>query len=44
MHIGWAVVWNWPGYSRPAVRSYLQGIGFRYAYQADGAAVYRLRA
>jgi hypothetical protein len=42
MHIGWAVVWNWPGYSRPAVRTYLRGAGFRYAYQADGAAVYRL--
>jgi hypothetical protein len=42
MHIGWALMWNWHGYARPAVLTYLRGVGFRYAYQADGVVVYRL--
>ena len=41
MGIGWALIWNWRRYSRPAVLTYLRGVGFRYAYQADGVAVYR---
>jgi hypothetical protein len=44
IHVGWALVWNWPGYTRPAVLTYLRGVGFRHAYQADGVAVYRLHA
>ena len=41
MHVGWALVWNWPGAS-PKVLPYLRAVGFRYAYQADGVSVYRL--
>ena len=41
MGIGWALIWNWRRYSRPAVLTYLRGVGFRYAYQADGVAVFR---
>ncbi len=41
MHVGWALVWNWPGAS-PAVLPYLRAVGFRYAYRADGVSVYRL--
>lgn len=36
--IGWAIVWQ----STPGVLRYLEGVGFRYAYSADGASVYRL--
>jgi hypothetical protein len=38
MHVGWVVLW------RPAdthLRSYLRATGFTFAYQADGAWVYR---
>ena len=41
MHIGWALLWNWPSHS-PQVIQYLRAVGFRYAYQADGVLVYRL--
>jgi len=41
MHIGWALVWNWPG-SSPAVLPYLRAVGFHVAYRADGVSVYRL--
>ena len=37
MHIGWVVVW----YSNPAIVQYLHQTGFRFAYRADGASVYR---
>ena len=37
--IGWAIVWQ-PG--DRAVLRYLDATGFRFAYRADGAAVYRL--
>jgi hypothetical protein len=41
MHIGWALLWNWPNHS-PEVIQYLRAVGFHYAYQADGVLVYRL--
>jgi hypothetical protein len=43
MHIGWALLWNWPNHS-PGVIQYLRAVGFHYAYQADGVLVYRLRS
>lgn len=41
MHIGWALLWDWPNHS-PEVIQYLRAIGFHYAYRADGVLVYRL--
>lgn len=37
MNIGWIIVW----YQSPAIRLYLARTGFRFAYAADGALVYR---
>jgi hypothetical protein len=38
MHIGWAIVWS----QTPVILHYLQAVGFRFAYRADGTPVYRL--
>ena len=39
LHVGWIVVWlPKPG---PALSQYLSAVGFRFAYRADGASVYR---
>jgi hypothetical protein len=39
LHVGWVVVWlPTPG---PALSQYLSATGFRFAYRADGASVYR---
>jgi hypothetical protein len=39
LHVGWVVVWlPKPG---PALSQYLTATGFRFAYRADGASVYR---
>jgi hypothetical protein len=39
VHVGWVVVWlPKPG---PALTRYLSATGFRFAYRADGASVYR---
>ena len=39
LHVGWVVVWlPEPGQALP---QYLSATGFRFAYQADGASVYR---
>jgi hypothetical protein len=39
LHLGWVVVWlPKPG---PALSQYLSATGFRFAYRADGASVYR---
>jgi hypothetical protein len=39
LHVGWVVVWlPEPG---PALSRYLSAAGFRFAYRADGASVYR---
>jgi hypothetical protein len=38
MGVGWAIVWS----HTPVILRYLQAVGFRFAYQADGAQVYRL--
>jgi hypothetical protein len=39
LHVGWVVVWlPKPG---PALSRYLSATGFRFAYRADGASVYR---
>jgi hypothetical protein len=45
--IGWAVVWlHAPGGNIPAelpdIERYLKAVGFRFAYQADGALVFRM--
>ena len=39
LHVGWVVVWR----SEPhqALSQYLSATGFRFAYRADGASVYR---
>jgi hypothetical protein len=37
MNIGWIIVWH----QSPAIRLYLARTGFRFAYAADGALVYR---
>jgi len=37
MHIGWVVVWT----ATPAITRMLRLTGFRFAYRADGASVYR---
>jgi hypothetical protein len=37
MHIGWVVVWT----STPTITRMLRLTGFRFAYRADGASVYR---
>ena len=39
LHVGWLLVWL-PDPS-PALSQYLSGTGFRFAYRADGASVYR---
>ena len=39
LHVGWVVVW--PPESGPALSRYLSATGFRLAYRADGASVYR---
>jgi len=39
LHVGWIVVWL-PKPGR-ALSQYLSATGFRFAYQADGASVYR---
>jgi hypothetical protein len=39
LHVGWVVVW--PPESGPALSRYLSATGFRFAYRADGASVYR---
>jgi 4-amino-4-deoxy-L-arabinose transferase-like glycosyltransferase len=38
MHIGWVIVWV---KTNPVVVRYLADTGFRFAYRADGASVYR---
>jgi hypothetical protein len=38
MDVGWVIVWQ----ASPEVLSYLANTGFRFAYAADGALVYRL--
>ena len=38
INVGWAMVWN----PTPVILSYLQAVGFRFDYRADGALVYRL--
>jgi hypothetical protein len=38
MHVGWAIVWS----HTPVILRYLQAVGFRFDYAADGARVYRL--
>jgi hypothetical protein len=37
MHVGWVLVWS----GNPLTERYLTATGFRLAYRADGAAVYR---
>ena len=39
LHVGWVVVWQ--PESGPALSRYLSATGFRFAYRADGASVYR---
>lgn len=39
LDVGWVVAW-WPS-PGPALSQYLSGTGFRFAYAADGASVYR---
>src|SRR5580692_4947246 len=39
LHVGWVVVWQ--PESGQALSLYLSATGFRFAYQADGASVYR---
>jgi hypothetical protein len=39
MHLGWAIVWE--ADEHPNAITYLTAIGFRFAYQADRARVYR---
>jgi 4-amino-4-deoxy-L-arabinose transferase-like glycosyltransferase len=46
--LGWAVVWlHAPGGNipaeLPAIERYLKAVGFRFAYQADGALVFRMK-
>jgi hypothetical protein len=38
INVGWAIVWS----PAPVVLHYLQAVGLRFDYRADGAAVYRL--
>jgi hypothetical protein len=38
INVGWAIVWS----PAPVVLRYLQAVGLRFDYRADGAAVYRL--
>jgi hypothetical protein len=38
INVGWAVVWS----RTPVVLHYLQAVGLRFDYRADGASVYRL--
>ena len=38
MDIGWAIVWS----PTPVILDYLQAVGLRFDYRADGAVVYRL--
>lgn len=38
MNVGWAIMWA----PEPASLRYLQAVGFRFAYRADGIPVYRL--
>ena len=38
INVGWAIVWS----PTPVVLHYLQAVGFRFDYRADGASVYRL--
>jgi hypothetical protein len=40
MNLGWAIAWS----STPVIVHYLTAVGFRFAYRADGAAVYRMPA
>jgi len=40
MDIGWAIVWT----PSPVVQDYLQAVGLRLDYRADGALVYRMAA
>jgi hypothetical protein len=39
LHLGWAIVWN--ASQHPNAITYLTATGFRFAYQADGARIYR---
>ena len=39
LHVGWVVVWR--SEPRQALSQYLSATGFRFAYRADGASVYR---
>ncbi|HJY94582.1 MAG TPA: hypothetical protein VJ371_06485, partial [Streptosporangiaceae bacterium] len=39
LHVGWVVVWQ--PESGQALSRYLSATGFRFAYRADGASVYR---
>ena len=36
--IGWAIVWS----PTPVILDYLQAVGLRFDYRADGAVVYRM--
>jgi hypothetical protein len=38
INVGWAIVWS----PSRAILDYLQAVGFRFDYQADGALVYRM--
>jgi hypothetical protein len=38
INVGWAIVWS----PTAVVLHYLQAVGFRFGYRADGASVYRL--
>ena len=38
MNVGWAIVWS----PTPAILNYLQAVGLRFDYRADGALVYRM--
>jgi hypothetical protein len=40
LHVGWVVVWQ-PEDHGPTLSRYLSATGFRLAYRADGASVYR---
>ena len=38
MDVGWAIAWS----SSPVILHYLEAVGFRFDYRADGVAVYRM--
>jgi hypothetical protein len=41
LDVGWVVVWQQPTPTPAALTEYLSATGFRFAYSADGASVYR---